>query len=62
MKEQALLWRPLAPPGQTEPAASAKTVTFQRSELDDKINNIKRNSTDQNVASFAQMMRDLVLN
>ena len=69
MKEQALLAQsndgggcPLTPPGQSTPAASAKTVIFQRSKLEDKINNIECTSTDPNAASFAQMMRDLMIN
>ena len=69
VKEQALLnqgndgggCRP-APPGQSTPAASAKPFTFQRSEFEDKINNIERISTDPIAASFAQIMMDLMLN
>ena len=69
MKERALLvqgndegGRPQAPPGQSTPAASAKTVTFQRSELEDKINNIERTSTNPNAVSFAQLVRGLMFN
>ena len=53
---------PQAPPDQPKPAANANTITFQRSELEAKINNVKRTSTDPNAGSFAQMMRDLMLN
>ena len=69
MKEQALLVQgnndggcPQAPPAQPKPAANDKTITFQRSELENKIDNIERTSTDPNAGSFAQMMRDLMLN
>ena len=69
MKERALLVQgndgggcPQAPPDQPKPTANANTITFQRSELEAKINNVERTSTDPNAGSFAQMMRDLMLN
>ena len=69
MKERALLVQgndgggcPQAPTDQPKPAANANTITFQRSELEARINDIERTSTDPNAGSFAQMMRDLMLN
>ena len=52
---------PVSAPSDT-PAPSSNTLTFSRAELEAKIVDAERNSTDPNAGSLAQMMRSMFLN
>ena len=52
---------PVSTPTDT-PAPSSNTLTFSRAELEAKIVDAERNSTDPNAGSLAQMMRSMFLN